>query len=85
MNEPPGPSKPKTPRKKRCDLCRLLYVPGTGSLKGLCDCCSKGLGGGPYSARIVKQEAKALADGMNMQESQRRREKRQQKKNRSHP
>lgn len=41
-----------------CDGCGdILYDPIRGDLKGLCSSCCRGLGGGAYSARIVKAEA----------------------------
>jgi hypothetical protein len=45
----------------KCDCCRQELSDRTrGDLKGLCRQCCQGLGGGKYSARIVKTEAAAL-------------------------
>jgi hypothetical protein len=55
--------------QERCELCGIeLQRPqlgrtwgNLGTLKGLCRNCCDRLGGGAYSARIVVQEAKAIA------------------------
>jgi hypothetical protein len=52
-----------------CDLCGKPYEHPKPdgfrwqptSLKGICPDCGKQLGGGGFSARIVKQEAKKIA------------------------
>jgi hypothetical protein len=52
------PAKPKPLPK--CDMCRNDIVPGQffpkAKLAGLCDDCTKALGGGWASSRIVREE-----------------------------
>lgn len=43
-----------------CDLCGNEYKPSGYGLKGICSSCDTSLGGGSYSAKIVRDEAKDM-------------------------
>jgi hypothetical protein len=61
-----------TPKPPKCDCCRKTYDVQSAWLKGLCSECSKGLGGGENSARIVKNEVISMRFGRRFGQKQER-------------
>lgn len=72
------PPKP-WPYTAACALCGN-EIEKRGRVYGLCAYCDMELGGGKFSARIVKQEAKAFAEGLNTEEGKARRRERRKAK-----